>query len=179
MIRRPALVAVVLTVFMGLGPALATACTTPNWVQVHGDVRAGAGVTVTGGGYAAGPVEVRWNGMEGALLRTARAAADGTFTARVTIPEAAAPGLYPVVVLQPAVDGGKRPWAYVDVVLPALSPADHWAYVVALILLLSAAAAVLVVQTRRRSAAAACDEMVEQLARLLAENDTARVREHC
>ncbi len=174
---------VVATLFVAATPA--TACTSPNWVEIDAtelaDVGPGADVRVTGGGYAPGPVQVRWNGRDGEVLATGRAGADGTFATRITIPQVSG-GSYAVVALQEKDTDGHRMWGFIDVEIPGAAapprvtpnsttqPELPTTYVAALLLLVAAGATALAlhIRSRRRAERAALDA---ELAALLADNE--------
>lgn len=120
--RRIALVLVLaLAVLLGGAPAV-SACTTDDWLRLDaGQPGPGQQLTVEGGGFEAGAVELRWNGMEGAPLGTARAGQDGRFAATVEVPASAVAGRYSVVAVQDT-GTGLRGWAYSDLVVPTPPP---------------------------------------------------------
>lgn len=139
-----------------LGAGAAMACTTPNWIIVEpAGARGGSEVTLQGGGYEAGPVDLRWGGLDGELLDTAQASAEGLIEARVTLPEAE-PGRSRIVGVQGAADG-TRLWGFADVEVEA-APApllDGWRIGAAVLTLLALGAVGLWLRAaavRRRSA---------------------------
>lgn len=62
----------------------------------------GQSVTVSGTNYAAAPVEVRWNGAEGAVLGTAMGP---NFVVEVTVPAQAAGGMFYITAVQRDANG--------------------------------------------------------------------------
>jgi hypothetical protein len=153
-----------------LGASVASACTTPNWIVVDpAELGPGADVTVRGGGYAAGPVELRWGGTEGQPLGTTEAGEDGRFTVTVTLPDTEA-GRYSVVGVQPVSDGS-RLWGYTDVVMPEpdATALPLTAGILGGLLLLAAGLLVgrLILTRRRRSGVPVHGELDAELAQLL------------
>lgn len=55
-------------------------------------------VTVTGRAVAAGPVEVRWNALDGPMLAKVGADARGDFVTTITVPNAR-PGVYSIIAV--------------------------------------------------------------------------------
>jgi hypothetical protein len=144
-----------------LSAGAARACTTPNWLIVEpaegaSDFVPGTAITVRGGGYAAGSVELRWGGLEGTLLAEPQAGADGRFTATVTIPDDAPEGRESVTGVQATAEG-TRLWGFTDIVVVAGAGASLLtaALLGSLALLLVAATAAW--RVRRRPSAAAVD----------------------
>lgn len=104
--------------FLLLGAANAAACVTDDWLRLDvGSTAPGAAVGVDGGGFEAGAVELRWNGMQGEPLGSTQASADGRFTTEVTVPARALAGSYSVVAVQEGGEG-MRGWAYADLAVP-------------------------------------------------------------
>lgn len=84
--------------------SLAWACTAQLGFRVEpGGAVAGAAVAAKGDN-ATGPVEIRWNSVDGALLAKADVTSGGTYAAGFTVPDAA-PGVYTVVALSHGNDG--------------------------------------------------------------------------
>lgn len=167
-------------VLVGAGAAMA--CTTPNWITVEpAGTTSGGEVTLQGGGYEAGPVDLRWGGLDGDLLATAEAGPDGRIEAEVTVPEAE-PGRSRIVGVQDAADG-TRLWGFADVEVEAVPAAllDGWRIgAAALALLVLAALAVWLrsVNVRRRAASSQPDVSDEapvdvELAGLLEDDEEA------
>ncbi|MFP5219816.1 MAG: hypothetical protein ACLGIG_08775 [Actinomycetes bacterium] len=133
----------------------ASACTTDDWVTLSsGTAAAGAPLSVQGGAFEPGVVDLRWNGMEGVSLGSAEVGEDGRFTATVRLPADVAAGRYSLAAVQdPAGGGALRGWAYADVVVPAPPPppaSSAPAGAIAAALLLSTAGVVAALHVRRR-----------------------------
>jgi uncharacterized membrane protein len=179
--HRFAVVGLLVMAFVLLvGPA-ASACTTDDWVRLQAaDPAPGRHFQVEGGGFEPGAVELRWNGMQGALLGVAEAGGDGRIVATAVVPQDAVAGRYSVAAVQESADG-TRGWAYADLVLatplPAAEPVTsppaedggHWPYL--LVALLAGTLSGFVMLARRsRSAKAA--RLHAELDRLLEDERT-------
>ena len=93
--------AALLLVGLGLSPAFACAPLPLVSVEPRASGAAGAAIGLDGFRFAVGPVEIRWNTIDGPLLATA---AGPDFHADLQIPEAAS-GLYALIVLSRGADG--------------------------------------------------------------------------
>lgn len=93
--------AVLLVLGVGLSPAFACAPQPLISLDPRASSGSGAAVGLDGLRFSVGPVEVRWNTVDGPLLATATGP---DFHADVRIPEAP-PGLYALVVLSRGADG--------------------------------------------------------------------------
>jgi hypothetical protein len=183
--HRFAVVGLLVVAFVLLvGPA-ASACTTDDWVRLQAaDPGPGRHFQVEGGGFESGAVELRWNGMQGALLGIAEAGGDGRFVATAVVPQDAVAGRYSVAAVQESADG-TRGWAYADLVLAAPLPAAEpmtsppaedggpWPYLlVALLVALLAGTLSGFVLLARRSRSAKAARLHAELDRLLEDERT-------
>lgn len=154
-------------VFLLLWSGAAQACTTPNWITVEGArLSPGETITVRGGGYAAGPVELRWGGLGGELIAEPTAGADGRFEVAVVIPVHAEEGRESVTGVQ-ATPEGARLWGFTEiVVLAAAAPGVPAEAIAGLALgaLLLAFGALGVLRRRRRVEHQLDDDLLELLA---------------
>ena len=105
--RRGGLAAFVVVVFglIALAPAFACSPQANLTLKPSNRVDPGGTVSVVGQTFAAtgadaGPVSLRWDGVNGQLLATVDADAQGNFQTNVTVPAAVAPGFYLISAVQ-------------------------------------------------------------------------------
>lgn len=96
--RRAGLLMVALSGLLLVGAAVAWACTPSAEIRVNpSNAPADGRVTVSGASFPdGGPVEIRWNAVDGPLLAEAKGS---HFSTEVTIPQSAEQGTYTIVAI--------------------------------------------------------------------------------